>query len=72
MITTEHEEILWVLHFESKHESDGFQALFTTVNVVTKEKIIGLWGKATILKHAEEVVVLAVYVTAEGNWCFEL
>lgn len=46
--------------------------LLSTVNVVAKEEVVRLRGEATVLKHAEQVVVLAVRVTADAQRRLEL
>lgn len=42
MVTTEDEEILRVLDLISKQQTDDFERLLSTVNVVPKKKIVGL------------------------------
>ncbi len=38
--------------------------MFASVDIVSKEKVVCLGGKATVLKQAKKVVVLAVDITA--------
>ncbi len=42
MVTTEDEEILRVLDLISKQQTDDFERLLSSVNVVPKKKIVGL------------------------------
>ena len=63
VVTTEDEEVLGVLDLIREEETDGLERLLSTVDVVTKEEVVGFWGEASVLEQTEEVVVLAVDVT---------
>ena len=62
MITAKNEEILRIFDLIRKKEANGFERLFTTINVIAKEEIVRFWRKSSILKQAEKIVVLPMYV----------
>jgi hypothetical protein len=65
MIATQDEEVLGVLDLVREKQTDGFQRLFASIDVISEEEIVCFWWKAAVLEQAEEIVVLAVYVTAD-------
>jgi hypothetical protein len=42
VVSSEDEEILWVLDLVGEQEADGLHRLLPTVNVVTEEQVVGL------------------------------
>lgn len=72
VVAAEDEEILRELDLEGKNEADGLQTLFATIDVVSKEEVVRSGREATVLEQTEEIVVLAVNVTADLDRCFEL
>lgn len=51
VVSSQQEEVLWVLDLVSEQQTDGLQGLFTPVHIVTEEQVVGLWGEATVLKQ---------------------
>ena len=41
VVSTKDEEVLWVLDFICKKETHGLKTLLSSINIVTKEQIIG-------------------------------
>jgi len=71
VVASQEEEILWVLCLVCKQQDDGLQALLATIDVVTKEEVIALRRKPTILEKTKEVVVLAMDITADLQRCLQ-
>jgi len=71
MVSAKQEEVLRELDLVSEQEDDCLQALLSTVDVVTQEEVVAFWWKAAILKKAEQVMVLAVDVTADLQGSFQ-
>ena len=63
VIASQQKEVLRVLDLVAEKQADRFDGLFSPVNVVTKEQIVGLRGEASVLKDSQQIVVLAVHVT---------
>lgn len=63
MIASQKKEILWVLDLVGQQQTDCLQGLLASVHIVTQEQVVALWGKATVLKQPQEVVVLTVDIT---------
>jgi hypothetical protein len=53
VVSSEEEEVLRVLDLISEEETDCFQALFASIDIITKEEIIGIGWEATVLKESE-------------------
>ena len=62
MVSTQEEEVLWVLDLVSKEKAYRFERLLASVNIVTKEQVIALRRKSTILEQSQEIIVLPVNV----------
>ena len=67
VVSTKNEEILGVFDLVCEKEAYSFKGLLPSIYVVTEEKIIRFWWEAAVLEEAEEVVVLAVDISA--NLC---
>ena len=65
VVAAKQEEVLWVSNLVAQKQQDSFETLLATVDVVTEEEVVGLWRETTVLEETEEVVVLAVNVTAD-------
>jgi hypothetical protein len=62
--TSQQKEILWVFNLVRQEQANGFEGLFSAVDIVSEKKIVGVWWESTVLKESEEVVVLSVDVAA--------
>lgn len=51
VVPTEQKEILRVFDLIGQQQADGLQRLLATVHIVPQEKVVALWGEATILKQ---------------------
>ena len=60
VVAAQDEEIFGVLDLVGKEQADGLKRLFASVYVVSKEKIVGLGGEATVLEEPQQVIVLAM------------
>lgn len=65
MVSTENEEVFRVLDLVGQQKADGLKRLLASINIVTKEQIVCFGWEAAIFKETEEIVVLAVNVTAD-------
>ena len=53
MVAAQHEEIFWVFDLVGEHEADGLDGLFSPVDVVPQEEVVGLSGEASILEELD-------------------
>lgn len=53
VIASQDEEVLGVLDFICQQKADGFKGLFTSVNVVSQEQVIGFGWEASILEKSQ-------------------
>ena len=65
VVAAEDEEVLGVLDLVGEEQADGLERLLATVDVITKEEVVGLRRETTILEQTQEVVVLAVDITTD-------
>ena len=65
MISSQQKEVLRVLDLVAEQQADRFDGLFSTVDVIAKEKVVGLWWEPTVLKDSQQVVVLTVHITCK-------
>ena len=63
VVAAQNEEVLGVLDFVGKEQANGLQGLLPTIDVITKEEIVGLWGETTVFEKSKQVVVLTVNIT---------
>ena len=63
MIAPEHEEVLRVFNLVSKHEADGLDGLFSPIDIIAEEQIVGLSWKSGIFEQFDEIGILSVYVS---------
>lgn len=64
VVSTQNEEVLGVLDLVCKEEADGLERLLATVDVVTEEEVVSLRGETAVFEETQEVIVLAVDITA--------
>lgn len=62
MVSPEEEEVLRVLNLVGEHETDAFDWLFSSVNVVTEEKVVLVARVSAVLKELDQVRELAMNV----------
>jgi hypothetical protein len=65
MIATQDEEVFGVLDLVCKKQANGLERLLASVDIVSKEKIVCLRGEASVLEQTEQIIVLAMDVTAD-------
>lgn len=64
VVSTENEEVLGVLDLVGKEKANSLERLLATIDVITEEKIVGLWGETAVFEETQKIIVLAVDITA--------
>jgi hypothetical protein len=72
VVSTENEEVLRVLDLVCEEQADGLEGLLATVDIVTEEEVVGLGRETAILEQTEQIVVLAVDISANLSICQQL
>lgn len=62
VVASQDEEIFGVFDLICEEEADSLERLLSSVNVVTKEKIVGFWWEPAIFEESQKVVILSVDV----------
>ena len=65
MITTKNKEIFRILDLVCKKQADSLERLFTSINIIAKEQIVGFWWKSSVFEQAQEVIVLPMNITTD-------
>lgn len=65
VISSQHMDFFRVLYLEGEKEAKGLYALLPSIHVVAQEKVTGLRRRPCIIHKAQEIVVLAVYVSSD-------
>ena len=65
VVPTQDEEVLWVFDLVGEQQTDRFEGLLSTVDVIAEKEVVGLGGEAAVLKKTQKVVVLAVDITTD-------
>lgn len=63
MVSSEDEEVFGVFDLVREEQADGLEGLFSSIDVVTEEKVVGFWGEPAVFEKPQEVVVLPMNVT---------
>jgi len=72
MVSTKQEEVFWILDLVCKQETHGLERLLSTVNIVAKEKIVGVWRESAVFKQSKQVIILSMNVAADFYGRFKL
>ena len=67
MVTSEQEEVLWVLDLVAEKEANRLDRLFPTVDVVTEEEVVRFRWEASILEDSKEIIILSMHIAYENQ-----
>jgi hypothetical protein len=65
VVAPENIEILRVLDLVREQQADGLQAVLPTVHIVPQKQVVRLGGVATVLEQPQQIVILAVQISAD-------
>ena len=63
VVTSEQEEVLWIFDFVAKEQGHSLNRLLASIDIVSKEQIVGLWWETAVFENPQEIVVLSMHVT---------
>jgi hypothetical protein len=63
MVSSEQEEVFRILDFIGEEQTNCFQGLLSSINVISQEQIVAFRWESSIFKEPEHVEILAVGVT---------
>jgi len=63
VVAPQQEEVLGVFDLVGQQQTDRFQRLLASIDVVSQEQVIRIWGEASVLEQSEQVEELAVDVS---------
>jgi hypothetical protein len=65
VVAAQDEEIFGVFDLVCQEQADGLERLLASVDIVSKEEVVGFWGEATILKQTKKIIVLAMNIATD-------
>jgi len=72
VVSSEHEEVLWVLDLVGEHEADGLHALLASIHVVTDEQEFLIRTRPpSNLKKPEQIEILPMHITKNFHWSLD-
>jgi hypothetical protein len=63
VVAAQHKEVFGVLDLVCQQQADRLERLFPPVDVIAQKEVVRLGREAAVLKQAQQVVVLTVYIT---------
>lgn len=72
VIATQNSDPITVAHFQRNEQSDGLNRVVASVDVVTHEQVVGVWGLAAEAEQLLQVMELTVDVAANRHRRFYL
>ena len=69
MISSEYIHLLGVFDLVGEEEADALDPLPSSIHVVPQEQVARLGRMPTVLEQPQQVVILAMDVSAYGDWC---
>ena len=71
VVSSQQEEILWVLDFVGEQQTYHFYLLSASVDVVSEKEVIGFRRKASVVEESEQVLELTVDVSTDFYRSFQ-
>lgn len=50
VVATKNKEVLWVLDLVCEEQADGLERLFSSIDIVSEEEVVGFRWKASVFK----------------------
>lgn len=64
VVATQDEKVLRILDLVCEQQADCLERLLASIHVVAQEEVVCLWWKSSIFEETEQIVILAVNITA--------
>ena len=65
VVAAEEEEVLGELQLVAHKQENRLQALLAAIDVIAEEEVVGLRREAAILEKSQQIIVLAVNISAD-------
>jgi hypothetical protein len=63
VVASEDEEVFGVFDLVREQQADGLERLLSSVDIISEEEVVGLWGERPVLEQTQQVVILAVNIS---------
>lgn len=71
MVSSQEEEIFWILDLIGEEQSDSFQRLFTSINIISQEKVVSFRWVLSVFEKSQKIEVLSMNITTNLQWCLK-
>ena len=71
MVPSQQEEILGMLDLVGQQQADALNRLFSSINIVAQEEVVGIAWETSIFKEFDKVGELAMDITTDFDGGFE-
>lgn len=71
MVSSQDSDSILVPDFECKHEADGLYRVIASIDIVSEEQVVGVGNGPSDFEQLDQVVELAVDVTADEDGSFD-
>jgi hypothetical protein len=68
VVSSEQGDVRWVLELQAQEELEGLHGVETSVDKVAHENVSRIWNLTALIEKFQEVVELAVDISANGHW----
>ena len=62
VVSSEQEEVVRVFNFVCQEKADRFDALLTSINIISEEQVVALGWEPSVVEQAQEILVLSVNI----------
>ena len=71
MVSSQKSDSIFVSNFQGQQQQKGFNAVFSSVNVISHENVIRVRRESTNFEEFKEVIELTVDIAANGDWWWD-
>jgi hypothetical protein len=72
VVSSEQGDSVFVPYFQSQKEQECFDAVSSSVDIVSQEDVVGVGWVSSDFEEFDQVIELAVDVSADGHWGFDV
>jgi len=72
MVSPQEEKVLRVLDLVRKKQANRLQRLLAPINIIAQEQIVCLWWETCMVEDPQQVVELAMDISAELQWNLQI
>ena len=71
VIASENCDAVLKAHFQANEKCHSLDRVISTIDVISHEQVVCVWGASTDLEKLHEIVELAVDITTDSHWALD-